>query len=195
MTVLTIKYATTSDEKAAVVDVATLAFSTDPVARWLYPNPHQYLTHMPSFVKAYGGNAFVCGSAHYLEGYEGAALWLPPDVHPDEEMLLPLIQQTVSEQIQGDLFGLFEQMESYHPQKPYWYLPVIGVDPTCQNQGYGSALIQHLLLICDREQTMAYLESSNPRNISLYKRHGFELLGTIQMGTSPPVFPMLRKPR
>ena len=195
MTVLTIKYATTSDEKAAVVDVATLAFSTDPLARWLYPNPHQYLTHMPSFVMAYGGKAFVCGSAHYLLGYAGAALWLPPDVHPDEERLLPLIQSTVSEQTQRDLFGLLEQMESYHPQRPYWYLPVIGVDPTYQNQGYGSALIQHLLLICDHEQTMAYLESSNPRNISLYKRHGFELLGTIQMGTSPPVFPMLRKPR
>ena len=194
MTILTIKYVTTSDEKAAV-DVVTLAFSTDPVARWLYPNPHQYLTNMPPFVRAYGGKAFVHGSAYCVEGYTGAALWLPPDVHPDEDELLLLIQHTVSKREQEDLFALFEQMESYHPKEPHWYLPIIGVDPTHQGQGYGSALMQHALLPCDRDQTQAYLESSNPRNISLYKRHGFELLGTIQVGTSPPVFPMLRKPR
>ena len=101
----------------------------------------------------------------------------------------------MSKREQEDLFALFEQMESYHPKDPHWYLPLIGVDPTHQGQGYGSALMQHGLLPCDREQTQAYVESSNPRNISLYKRHGFELLGTIQVGTSPLVFPMLRKPR
>jgi len=189
-----IMHATASDEMA-VVDVVTLAFGTDPVARWLYPSPHQYLTNMPPFVRAYGGRAFVHGSAYYVQGYTGAALWLPPDVHPDEDELLPLIRHTVSKREQEDLFALFEQMESYHPKEPHWYLPLIGVDPIHQGQGYGSALMQHALLSCDRDQMMAYLESSNPRNITLYKRHGFDLLGNVQVGTSPPVFPMLRKPR
>ena len=36
MTLPKIKSATTADE-AAVIDVVTLAFSTDPVARWVYP--------------------------------------------------------------------------------------------------------------------------------------------------------------
>ena len=194
MTISMIMHATASDEMA-VVDVVTLAFGTDPVARWLYPSPHQYLTNMPPFVRAYGGRAFVHGSAYYVQGYTGAALWLPPDVHPDEDELLPLIRHTVSKREQEDLFALFEQMESYHPKEPHWYLPLIGVDPIHQGQGYGSALMQHALLSCDRDQMMAYLESSNPRNITLYKRHGFDLLGNVQVGTSPPVFPMLRKPR
>jgi len=29
----------------------------------------------------------------------------------------------------------------------------------------------------------------------LYERFGFEALGVIQAGTSPPMWPMLRKPR
>ena len=41
----------------------------------------------------------------------------------------------------------------------------------------------------------AYLESSNPRNISLYERHGFEIMGRIQVGDGPLVTPMLRPPR
>ncbi len=44
--------------------------------------------------------------------------------------------------------------------------------------------MQYGLLPCDRDQTQAYVESSNPRNISLYKRLGFELLGTIQVGSN-----------
>ena len=41
----------------------------------------------------------------------------------------------------------------------------------------------------------AYLESSNPRNMSFYRRHGFEPLGAIQVGSSPTLVPMLRRPR
>ena len=86
-------------------------------------------------------------------------------------------------------------MEGYHPREPHWYLPFIGVDPSQQGKGYGSALMKHTLDACDRDHAAAYLESSNPKNVPLYERHGFELLGTIQAGTSPPIFPMLRKPR
>jgi hypothetical protein len=48
---------------------------------------------------------------------------------------------------------------------------------------------------CDEERMPAYLESTNPRNLSLYLRHGFEILGTIRVGEAPPVVPMLRPPR
>jgi RimJ/RimL family protein N-acetyltransferase len=47
----------------------------------------------------------------------------------------------------------------------------------------------------DAEGLPAYLESSNPRNISLYQRFGFEAIGEIRAGGSPPVVPMLRKAR
>jgi hypothetical protein len=53
----------------------------------------------------------------------------------------------------------------------------------------------HALQQCDREKRLAYLESTNPRNMTLYERHGFKALGTIQVGTSPPMVPMLRHPR
>jgi ribosomal protein S18 acetylase RimI-like enzyme len=73
-------------------------------------------------------------------------------------------------------------------------LPLLGVDPLHHGQGLGSALIQHAIVMCDRDNKLAYLESSNPTNIPFYERHGFELLGTIQVKTSPPIFPMLRTP-
>jgi ribosomal protein S18 acetylase RimI-like enzyme len=190
-----IKTAATASDEASIIDVLVRANWADPAARWVWPDSQQFLMHFPNFVRAFGGKAFAHGSAYYVDGYVGAALWLPPDVHPDEEALIALVQQTVSEQVQKDFFPVFEQMGRYHPSEPHWYLPLTGVDPLQQGKGFGSALLQHTLFQPDRDNKLAYLESSNPRNIPLYKRHGFELLGTIQTGTSPSIAPMLRRPR
>jgi ribosomal protein S18 acetylase RimI-like enzyme len=190
-----IKTAATTSDEASIIDVLVRANWADPAARWAWPESQQFLMHFPSFVREFGGKAFAHGSAYYVDGYVGAALWLPPDIHPDENALIALVQQTVSEQIQKDFFAVFEQMGRYHPSEPHWYLPLMGVDPSQQGKGFGSALLQHTLTQVDRNNKLAYLESSNPRNITLYKRHGFELLGTIQIGTSPSIAPMLRRPR
>ena len=194
MTTPIIKAATQSDE-AATIAALVLAFGADPATRWTWPYPEQYLTHFPSLVRVLGGNAFAHGSAYYVDGYAGAALWLPPEVSPDENTLVDLLRHTGYAPVQKDVFAVFEQMARYHPQEPHWFLPLIGVDPVQQGKGFGGALMQHALGPCDRDRTLAYLESSNPKNIPLYERYGFELLGTIQVGTSPPIFPMLRKPR
>ena len=41
----------------------------------------------------------------------------------------------------------------------------------------------------------AYLESSNPKNVPLYERHGFEVAGVIEAADYPPIIPMMRSPR
>ena len=138
---------------------------------------------------------FPTGSAHCTEDCAGAALWLPPNVHPDEEAIGEVLERAVSASTRGELLAAFEQMAGYHPTEPHWYLPAIGVDPAYQGKGYGSALLKYALQQCDHEHSPAYLESSNPRNIPLYKRHGFEVLGTIQVGASPPIVPMSRAAR
>ena len=191
----TIKTAATASDEASTIDVLVRAFIADPAARWVWPDSQEYFMHFPTFARAFGGKAFTHGTAYYVNSYAGAALWLSPHVYPDEDVLITVLQRTVSEQIQKDVSEVFEQMGRYHPSEPHWYLPMLGVDPSQQGKGFGSALLQHALIQCDRDTKLAYLESSNPKNIPLYERHGFELLGTIQVGTSPSIFPMLRRPR
>ena len=194
MGVPTVRTATSNDE-ASAVDTVALAFAADPVARWCWPESRQYLTSMPDFTMAFGGGAFAHNSAHCTEDYSGAALWLPPTVHPDEEALGEIVQRTVSAAIRGELFTVLEQMAKYHPDESHWYLPLIGVDPAHQGKGYGAALMTYALQQCDRDRSLAYLESTNPWNITLYQRYGFKALGQIQVGTSPVLVPMLRHPR
>ena len=172
-----------------------LAFASDPAARWTWPQPDAYLRNMPLLARAFGGKSFALGTAFEIDRFAGVALWLKPEISPDEEALVGLIERTAPAATQRDASGVLEQMAGFHPQEPHWYLPLIGVDPARQGQHLGDKLMAHALARCDAEQSLAYLESSNPRNVPFYQRHGFEMIGKIQVGSSPTIVPMLRRPR
>ena len=191
---LPIRVASASEDER-VYAVLELAFITDPVSRWVWPDPHTYLTHFVPLARAFGGRAFEEGTAHVAGDFAGAALWLPPGVHPDEEAMGALMAATVPDASQAEFFGVFEQMGAYHPTEPHWYLPMIGIDPVHQGRGIGSALLARALEACDRDHLPAYLESSNPKNVPLYQKHGFEVVAELQAGRSPTIYPMLRKSR
>jgi GNAT superfamily N-acetyltransferase len=191
---VTVKAATPADAPATI-DTIVLAFSADPVARWCWPEPHRYLTHMPGFVQAFAGRAFQHGGAYCTDDQAAAALWLLPGVHADEDALGDILQRTLVGSVRADLLAVMGQLATYHPNGPHWYLPMIGVDPTRHGQGYGAALMTHALEQCDRAHVPAYLESTNPRNTSLYLRHGFQALARVQVGGSPPFTPMRRPAR
>ena len=182
-----------SDEAKAIATLA-LAFSSDPVVRWVYPEPHSYLQHFPQLARYFGGRAFENTTAFGVHQFAGVALWIPPGVHPDFESMGQLLEETVEESAQESVFSVLGQMDDYHPTDPHWYLPLIGVDPSRQGQGLGSALLAEVLTECDRQGLPAYLESSNERNIGLYERHGFKVMGKIQASDSPGIWPMLRQP-
>ncbi|WP_457155878.1 GNAT family N-acetyltransferase, partial [Mesorhizobium sp. P5_C1] len=172
-----------------------LAFGSDPIARWIYHDPHQYLLHIPRLFQALGSSSFEAGGAQRTSDGLGVALWLPPGVHGDDGPIEAVITESIAGEKQADVGAVFERTEHYRPTEPHWYLSLIGVEALNRNKGAGATLLQHGLRQCDREHRPAYLWSSNPLNTSLYKRHGFEILSTIQLGSSPPIIPMLRHAR
>jgi ribosomal protein S18 acetylase RimI-like enzyme len=186
--------APTSDSDRAIATMVT-AFSSDPFVRWMLPEPNQYLTYFAAAVRLFAGAAFEAGSAFRSADFMAVALWLPPGVHSDAEPLGVLMQTAIHEDVQADAFAVLEQMGMSHPEEDHWYLPMIGVDPARQGMGYGSALLDTSLASCDEAHLPAYLESTSPRNIPLYERYGFKLTGEIQIGGSPPIWPMLREAR
>lgn len=175
-----------------IIDSLVLAFSNDPIVRWMYPSAQQYLSHFPDFLTAFGKNAFDAQTVYHADNYAGAAFWFPPHVEPDTDLMMETIQRTISPKLQAEMFILLEQMSDIHPTQPHWYLGVLGVDPVRQNQGHGSKLLQGVLDLCDRFELPAYLESSNPQNIAFYEKHGFKVISEIQTDTSPTISAMIR---
>jgi GNAT superfamily N-acetyltransferase len=183
------------DEMPHAVSAIVAAFITDPVARFAWPSPHDHLQAMPLAAREFAGGSFAHGSAYVSADFRGAALWLPPGVHPNGDALEKVFRDTAKPEHLDDLLGTFEKMGQCHPDEPHWYLPMIGVEPHAQGKGLGAELMRHAVARCDQEGKLAYLESSNPRNIPLYRRFGFEVMGEIQVGAGPLVTPMLRRPR
>lgn len=183
------------EARRAAIAALTLAFAQDPVMRWMYPSPDAYLTHFPGFADAFGGPAFAHETAWTTTDAAGASLWLPSGVHPDGDAIEAAAFGTIDASKHEDLTGVLEQMDDFHPEEPHWYLAIIGVDAAQQGRGLGAALMEPALERCDEEGLIAYLESSNPANISLYQRHGFEVIGEIRGGDAPVVTPMRRPAR
>ena len=185
----------TSDEMPRAIAAIVAAFITDPTARFAWQSPHDYLLTMPLATREFAGSCFKHDTAYVSADFSGAALWLPPGVEPNGEALEKMFRDTVKREHLDDLLATFEKMGQSHPREPHWYLPQIGVDPNAQGKGIGAALMRHALGRCDQEQALAYLEASKPQNIPFYQRHGFEVIGEIQIGAAPLVTPMVRRPR
>ncbi len=185
----------TPHDEDRVMGTIVLAFGSDPPARWMFPDPRQYLSSFPPFARAFGGGALRHGSAYHVEDFAGVALWLPPGVQPDETALMGILERAISAEKLPTVLTILESLGGHHPAEPHWYLPMTAVDPVKQRRGHGAALLHHALQRIDGDHLPAYLESTNPANIPLYERHGFELLGTVQVAEAPPMFPMLRGAR
>jgi len=183
------------DEQAFCMNTLMLAFGADPCARYVFPTADTFVAGFTPFATALGGAAFAQGTAFLAGDRAAAALWLPPGVANDGEAIGAVLAAFVSDERQAVLGEVVEEMDRHHPKEPHWYLAMLGVDPARQGQGLGSALLKETLKRCDAEGAVAYLESSNPRNVPLYERHGFEVMGLIQPGDFPPLYPMLRPAR
>ena len=165
------------------------------MVRWISDGAAAFLEATGDFFDAFGGRAFEHGSAWTANDGQAVAMWLPPGVEPDGEKMLEILQKFAPKERLEDMFVVLGQMEHFHPHEEHWYLPIIGCDPMYLGQGLGGMLMKTALERVDADGLPAYLESSNPRNVSLYERHGFEVIGEIQHGSSPVMLPMYRAAR
>ena len=184
------------DDRLRALSTLALAFSSDPLLRWMFPSSDSYLANIIETFDVFAGNSIDGETCLITSSFEGAAMWLAPGVETDEDAIGDTFARIFSPKFLPKVNEILATMESYHPHDDNcWYLPLIGVDPGHQNKGVGAALMKHMTEKLDNGGAMAYLESSNKKNISLYLRHGFEVIGEIQIYDSPIVTPMVRKCR
>jgi ribosomal protein S18 acetylase RimI-like enzyme len=134
-------------------------------------------------------------SAYLSQDGRAAAIWLPPGATPDREAIDNLMQAGIADARKEEVFGMLGLMRQTHPADDHSYLQFLGADPACQGMGYGTALLERSLSAVDDTHLPAFLVSSNARNQPLYERFGFRVTQTVQSGSAPSVWPMLREAR
>jgi GNAT superfamily N-acetyltransferase len=182
----------TREEHAKTFATLLSAFRADPVERWLYPDEKEYDEHFPTFLAAFGGEAFAHNTVWCLQDFAAVAMWLPPAAVSNGDEIVRVLLTTVDRKRRRDTMVATEQMDAAHPRYPHWYLPWFGVDATMQGIGLGGRLIAACLKAVDDTRLPAYLETPNPRTISFYERHGFRVTGSTHTEDCPPITLMLR---
>ena len=89
--------------------------------------------------------------------------------------------------------GSWPLLDSLGPPNPCWHLNSIGVDPSAQRSGLGSALINHMLPRIDDDALPAFLDTSQPDNLGYYERFGFRVTAESALPNGTPLWGMTRQ--
>lgn len=181
----TVRLATSSDLDSAALVLAA-AFDTFPWTRWALP-ADGYAERLEEVQRLYLAHALNHGIVVVDEQVRAVAAFLPPDAPaPTEHM-----QQRV-----GELHGprLTALIGLSLPQAPAgsWSLETVGVDPSHQGTGLGTAVVAAGLAMIDQQGGAVALETSDARNVRLYQRLGFTTSATTTVPEGPIVHSMNR---
>ncbi len=171
------------DLRAAAAVVAA-SHVDDPAMAWVFPNSRR--REQPLF-RLFGlalGDVLRAGRvdvAHEDGEIVGVAAWLPPGGFP-----VPWRRQLASAPAFGRLavatpttvprlLRFLAASTAAFPAEPCWLLDVVGIHPSWQGRGVGTALLAARM--GDVAEHL-HLETWRERNLAFYARFGFEVAGT-----------------
>ena len=170
-----------------------IGFSSDPFQRWLMPDPTIYYKNFKKWTDNACKQSFLAEGVYGDENNYGTAVWFPPGYDIDFTNISETYKDIPKDRIE-EAFKIFEELGESRVNDA-WYLEYLAVDPSKQGLGLGSLILKESLKMIDELGEAAYLESSNPKNMSLYERFGFRFLKKIQVGSSPQLNTMFRQPK
>jgi ribosomal protein S18 acetylase RimI-like enzyme len=186
------------DDLDALGAVLGRAFADDPVWTWVYPQPDRSRRLARMYRSLLRATLDRGATVLTDDATRGAAIWQ----RSDDRSLGALGNLRVATAMIASRArirrgqAVMRAIEGRHPKELHWYLAVLGTDPAHQGQGVGSALIRHVL--DDRANTgePAYLETETEANVPYYERHGFEVVGELDVpGGGPHLWLMWRDPQ
>jgi ribosomal protein S18 acetylase RimI-like enzyme len=190
------------DEAALLGEVLAGAFAEDPVFAWLIPpqsrgRDNRLRTVFTSMSRGYLRQGKPC---YLTDDASAAALWAAPGAWtmPLSQVVLEAAPNGLA--FRGRLFRALRtqlQVERLHAAQsvPHWYLGYLGTRRDRQGEGLGTQMLRTVLARLDTNGMLAYLESSNERNLPLYERNGFRVVGELRaLGHGPTIWRMWREP-
>ena len=182
----------TAADAEAVGRALGRAFADDPVWRWLVGD------RAAATVAAITQHGCSRYPSQFTVVDDAAAWWHPPGHWKlglaDTLRLVPKVAPIVRTGALR-LLRMSALVEKQHPAgDDHAYLGYLGA--AVQGRGLGSQVMGPALEVCDAYGWPAFLESSNPRNLPFYRRHGFVDREPLKVPPGCPVItPMWRDPR
>ena len=179
----------------------TAAFQEDPVLSYLFEDEEQ----RPLMLAAFFANRLASRNEtdrllvpSGSDARNAAALWEAPEKDSENDSSFNAVVAAgislLGQDWISDRLANLRVLGEAKPKDRHWYLSFVGTRPESRGKGLASTLIESVTNICDQEKIPAYLESSNPDNVSLYESHGFRVIGEAVIKDGPKVPLMWRDP-
>jgi ribosomal protein S18 acetylase RimI-like enzyme len=167
-------------DRERVVGSLVAAFAADPVLRHLFPDDTY-----PRYAAAFFGHLFDKrvgkGTVWTIGPGLSVAMWDAPSngtVEPAGGS--PLDDLPADARARVDAYD--DTVHAALPGHPFWYLGVLGTHPDHKGRRWGRALIADGLRRAADDGLPAVLETSNPGNVDVYRRAGFEVVRELTAG-------------
>jgi GNAT superfamily N-acetyltransferase len=192
-------------EPRATVDPLVEAFWDYPESLHLLPDERRRRRVLPRYLLSDARDAARFGMLLAAVDHGdviGAAAWIPPEAYPvsarrqvrqalDLAPGLPWGIRAAGEARRGQSSN--RAHHRIHP--PHFYLRAVGVEPSVQTQGVGTALIRPVLDRADERAVGCFLQTAAIENVRWYERFGFTVAASYRPTPSwPPVWTMWRSP-
>ncbi|WP_406078744.1 GNAT family N-acetyltransferase [Micromonospora sp. NBC_00858] len=164
-------------DRDTVVGSLVAAFIKDPVLRHLFPDEETY----PRYAAAFFGHLFDKrvhkATIWTIGGGASVAIWEPPAAgheSPEGDLAAHYPAEVLARVQAYD-----EAVHAALPAFPFWYLGVLGTHPDSAGRGWGRLVMRAGLDRASADGLPAILETSNPANVELYRRAGWEVVRSV----------------
>jgi ribosomal protein S18 acetylase RimI-like enzyme len=181
-----------------VVSILVGAFHDDPTWSWAFPDPSLRAGQLSRLWGMFVDGAMRFPWVWLSQANTATSVWIPPneaELSLDQEAALEPALVEMLGQGASRVLNMIELFDQAHPRGvPHFYLSLLATSTQFRNHGYGLRLLADNLREIDESGMPCYLEASNPVNVPLYARHGFEVLGSFSLPESGiEVFTMWRE--
>ncbi|MEV5601942.1 GNAT family N-acetyltransferase [Streptomyces sp. NPDC052299] len=185
----------TASDVPALADVLASAYAEDPVWSWLMPRDRDRRLRL--LFTAHLAQQVPAGRVWTDRDRTVAAVWAEPGAWKLPAGYLLRNAGTLLRASRAQLprtTGRLLPLEHRHPARPaHWYVEYIGTHADARGTGRGSVVLGGLLERADADGRPVFLESSNSRNLTFYRRHGFEVSEEMTFRSGPPMWSMWRR--
>ena len=194
-----------SAHESLAVAVLTRAFMDDPIYSYVFPDETLRAKYTHILWKALIHTCRLFGRVYTTPTIDGVACWTAPGKTElsigrafRSGFAIPLAVMRFPAKARRRMFKALSVLDRERRRLmtgPFWYLQVLGVEPTRQGLGLGSSLIAPVLAIADIQGLPCYLETETEANVAFYEKRGFTVKTNLKFpGPGLQLWTMERSP-
>ena len=156
------------------------AFSNDPLLHYIAKDDAAYTPSASAFFGDLFDRRVHKGATWTVGGGASVAIWEPPATEGDQ----PVDDDRLEAELPADALSRVraydDAVHAALPTTPFWYLGVLGTHPDSTGRRWGHAVMAEGLRRAADDDLPAVLETSNPANVDMYRRAGWEVVRAVE---------------